>query len=351
MLVKIANNNTGPTVINVNALPSKKVFANTGGDLLPHDVLAGMVVLLVYDGTNFVIQPNPTIVSPVTVNIPSTQFNTPNSFIQALARKTISTNGSVTMQLAAGIYAPINFFHSSSGQITIKGTMIGPAPTLASFSMNGADAATRASDGAFNVAMLRGKYGTEIQVPQTTTGGTGVLVNSGNPNIQDILITCGVHAIGYETYGVQLEACTCINVAVWGCHGGFLSQEKAIVCLNCWAVTCWSGFTSENAGNVQMGTTTGVGNGAIGCDVYGYYASGGSALIANNCYARCNGTYGFAVTDGSTIESTSLDANFNGVTDLYASNQSIIHMNVWVYGTASPSPGFVGNNNAIIVRP
>jgi hypothetical protein len=50
-LVKIANTNTGPTTINVNANTNLPVRANGHGALAPGDIVAGDVKLFVYDGT------------------------------------------------------------------------------------------------------------------------------------------------------------------------------------------------------------------------------------------------------------------------------------------------------------
>jgi hypothetical protein len=58
LLVKVANTNTGPTVINVNAIVNIPVKANGHGALVPNDIAAGDVKLFVYDGTSFWITPN-----------------------------------------------------------------------------------------------------------------------------------------------------------------------------------------------------------------------------------------------------------------------------------------------------
>jgi len=51
--VLCANNNSGPTTINVNSLGNRPVVRSNGAQLEPDDIRAGQVVLLVDDGTRF----------------------------------------------------------------------------------------------------------------------------------------------------------------------------------------------------------------------------------------------------------------------------------------------------------
>jgi hypothetical protein len=51
--VLVKNNNTGATTINVNTLGNKPVTRANGGQLEPDDIRAGMIALLVDDGTRF----------------------------------------------------------------------------------------------------------------------------------------------------------------------------------------------------------------------------------------------------------------------------------------------------------
>lgn len=53
VLVKIANKNTGASTININALGAKSIKNVDGTGLVAGQLIAGAVVLLVYDGTNF----------------------------------------------------------------------------------------------------------------------------------------------------------------------------------------------------------------------------------------------------------------------------------------------------------
>jgi len=55
--VKVANTNTGATTINVNSLGAKTIKKGGGAtDLVAGDIVAGQVISLEYDGTNFQLQ-------------------------------------------------------------------------------------------------------------------------------------------------------------------------------------------------------------------------------------------------------------------------------------------------------
>lgn len=55
VMLKIANTNTGPSVVNVNALGNKSIKNTDGSDPAPSALLQGALVCLQYDGTNFQI--------------------------------------------------------------------------------------------------------------------------------------------------------------------------------------------------------------------------------------------------------------------------------------------------------
>lgn len=344
ILVKIANSNVGPTTINVNALAPVILKATAGGDLLPHDLIAGSVVLMIYDGVNFQITPNNTIVSDVTVNIPSTQFNTPAIFLEAIKRKFIGPSATVTMQLGIGIFVPFAVTHPSSNRIAIKGTMLAAAPTLGNFSMTGSTAAQRSADANFNINMLRSRYGTDIRVP--TTGGIGIQVIGGTkPRISDLLISCGNTTA--LTYGVFDESASCVNVAVWGCRGGIgANGNGVIVCANCWVSACYQGFFAAHGGNIQIG---GAANGVVGCDNAGLIAQAGAYILAANMASRCHGGYGFCAIDQSLIEGSTVDSLYNATTDIIATNMSEIRFQGYAASTSSPAANTTGNNGSIFL--
>lgn len=55
VLFKAANTNTGASTINVNSLGTKNILRKGGGSLEAGDILANALILLVYDGTQFLL--------------------------------------------------------------------------------------------------------------------------------------------------------------------------------------------------------------------------------------------------------------------------------------------------------
>lgn len=343
ILVKVINFNTGPTVINVNALTGIPVKAQGGGDLLPYDVLAGSVFLFVYDGTSFYVNPNPTIEGDITINVPSTQFNTPLSVFTQLKRKLIGPTVSVKIKLAIGVYDPFTIEHPSSGRLRIEGTMKPgmTGPTLGNFQMSGNDAGSRANDAAANIAMLRARYGTEVRAPSGFQG-TCIGVAAGvAPVIADILCTATNY---YQTNcnGIGYNKCTLTNCSVTFCYSGIYANAAGnITATNCWACGCRFGLTAGAAG--ALGVT---GGGALGNE-FGYTASGMSLISCGSTYARFNGVFGYSAGSGSTCGLSAADGLANGSFDCYASLQSVVTVNGG-FGSFSPALNTEGNMNSIM---
>jgi hypothetical protein len=343
-LVKIANTNTGPTQININALPAINVYAQGGGALLPYDILAGSVFLFIYDGTNVYIVPNPTIDGNVTLNVPTTQFNTPAAVFNALSRKSIRTGVIVTVQLASGVYAPFTIDHPDNNKITVQGTMIGSAPTFSNFAQSGPSASQRASDGATNLTMLRSRYGTEIRLPAGVNNNTyGISVAQGvNPTVKDLLITSTTQ---YSGAGIGQSHLFGINIAIWGCWAGVQANaEGNHKYSNSWVCACEFGFDALAGGTIGAG-----GGGAFGCQHSGVIAQADGDFQGSNFYSRCNGLYGYACTNVSFLSLANSDGINNGSIDCYAGNVSLMTVQVNAV-TFSPSPGVAGNNLSMIIR-
>jgi hypothetical protein len=351
ILVKINNNNVAATKINVNTLtPVSVKCLDDGLDLLPDDIVKNGIYLMVFDGTTFYLKPTNIIVSNVTLNVPSTQFNTPTALLNVLERKIIGPTGFVIIQLGAGIFAPFAVNHPSANGIQIKGTMIGAAPTSGNFSASGTSAASRAADAAFNLSMLRARYGTEIQVPPS--GGIGIHVGHGTlPGLVDLLITTGNSpSTGPQTFGVYDNSVSCQNVSVWGCRGGFVANPNGnIGCFGCFASSCYFGFMAEHGGSFGMQNNGSQDNGAFGCDNAGFTAQAGSYMLLNTVTSKGNGYYGFACTDMSTMVTANVVINTNGSQDIIAVNMSEINISGGSLGYTSPAPNTFGNNGSLFV--
>ncbi len=351
ILVKVAHNNSAATIINCNSLSAVTLKAQSGGDLLPEDVVAGGVMLMVYDGTNFIITPNLVIHNNYTINVPTTQFNPPESAIDALQRKMIVPGALITIKLGIGIFAPFKFHHPSANSVKIQGTMRGANPTIGMMARNGSSAATRNADAHYNLAQLRACYGTEIQVP--SGGGIGIETLSGPYlYLADLLITDPNASYNNNTQGVGASSVQCNNVACWGLHQGFSAGGIGLVALiNCWAIYCYYGFNSYHGGNISGDNSSSGGNqsGVLQCEIAGIYAAAKSYILLYEQYSQYNGVYGFLATDSSTIVGTSLSGTGNGYNDFAAMNMSELRAQGLFGATATPVPNVVGNNNSMII--
>jgi hypothetical protein len=340
ILVKVANTNSGPTQININAMAPINIFAQGGGSLLPCDILSGSVFMLVFDGTNFYVTPNPSIIGSFTIPVPSSQFNTPAAVFNALARKQIGPLGGITIQLASGQFAPFGISHPSCERILVTGTMIGSAPTWASFAQSGPSSAQRASDGAINLTMLRSRYGTEIVIP--SGGGNGIWVAEGTyPQVSNLLITAtkgSTNSNGIGNHQMSLN-----NVSVWGCYNGFIADPTGnIVANGCFACNCYWGFNSSSGGTFGIGAC-----GAFGCDNTGIVAGSQATFIISSTYSRCNGSYGYLAQSMSMMGLTGCDGVLNGSIDVYATGMSYMRVEVNA-NYFSPALNTFGNLNSII---
>jgi hypothetical protein len=342
ILVKIKNSNTSATKITINAMAPIDIFAVGGGSLLPQDILANGVFLFVYDGSAFYVIPNNTIDISATLNVPTTQFPTPKSVFVAIRRKLIGPDAVLTIQLATGVYDPFEIDHINSQKIVVKGTMVGAAPNWTSFAQSGPSAAQRSTDGAANLAGLRGRYGSEVRIPVGSPNPThGIYVTQGTfPTVMDLLIT----SMEYQrNNGIGDNQCLIYNVCVWGCYVGFISNATGnIICNSCFADACYYGFDS-----LAGGTIGAVYSGAFG-GVIGVAAEAAGYFQAYGHYSRCNGSFNYMCTAGSYLALTSSDGVLGGVIDLYCANQSFMMVEV-NYNTMSPPLFVEGNYNSMIV--
>lgn len=340
LLVKVANTNTAKTTIAVNALAPITIKTVGSEELMPHDILAGSVFLLVYDGTIFQVFPNSTINSDVIINVPTTQWPTPASVFEGLKRKLISPLATVTVKLGIGIFAPFQIYHANTERIKIQGTMLAAPPTMSNFAQSGPSGAQRSADASTNLVMLRSRYGTEVQIP-VGSGQIGIKVGTGSmPVVQDLFITS--LSFGQNT-GIGMNECTCINVATWGCYSGFyVNAAGTMLTSTCWASACSYGFIALHGGVINVN-----GGGAFGCTYNGISSQANSHCVAGTFYSRCNGDYGFQAANLSDMTLSNCDG-INNTLDIVAMQMSLIQ--VYVFAATSYSPAFnnFGNNNSLI---
>jgi hypothetical protein len=331
-LVKIANTNTGlaPVNLKVNALPGAPVVASDSGPCLPADLLVGDIVLFKYDGTKFIADTNPSILTSITIPVPSTAFPNTAAVWNALKRKNISPTATVTVKLATGIYLPFHIYHPNADRIVVQGTMIGPAPQISDFSTT--------SDSS-NITMLRSRYGTEVQVQAARDLGNSqfppfaVAISNfgpGRPLIQDMLITGTAVFPGQEVgvFAFNGSQIACNDVACWGIGGvGFDAMGGTISITGscCYATYCFMGFNSDNRG--LLATDTNVI--ALRNNYIGLIAQGGGVLYESEynppmSYSSYNGTYGAIANDFGNMSLTNHTSLGNGSQNYYTGPASFM---------------------------
>jgi hypothetical protein len=359
MAVKVANSNPGPISLFIDAMSMQKMLPNGGGGAiaLQGDVRAGDIVILFYDGSDFWFTPNPEITAPVTYSIgPSQNFESIDAAMVALRRKAIGGDGHVTLQLVPGVYnGPIAVAHPSLDRITVAGTMIGAAPAWNNFFATGNSSSSRSQDAANNIAMLRGRYGTEIVCPDFTGSAQvqGLVIESaGSPTFRDLLITglrkplsgSGVYNQSSITL-FQGYACTLINVAAWGLTAGFIAQTNSAMKLeNCFACACTGiGFYAQTG---AMGVES---CGAFGNQLTGMYANSGGIISGHYNVAMCNADYGFVANNSATMWMHYARVVSNAPRDLLAGGSALLGLqSPLAYGSSSPAIGVSGNGGGRI---
>jgi hypothetical protein len=373
LLVKIANTNTGSSVLRVNALSDKNIVPNGGAPLLQGDMQVGDVVLFIFDGTNFFITPNPFVTANFTMSVPGQYADVPAA-LAVLKRKSISPTATVTIQIQGGtsgnpyVINPFQINHANSDRITIKGTMLAGAPIAGNFAQTGQAPAQRAADSANNIVMLRGRYGTEIRVlsssPAAGVYAHGVQnVGPGSPTIQDMLIT-GPNFSGFSaSYAIgrwmgvrvdQAQSIRCINVACWGLDNGYYGGSGILSATNCSACGLFGSgfFLTGGGGSFSLGGPGGcisVGNAAHGCFV------NQNAFMGVTATCSCNGISGATAADCSELTFAAALAQNNGYPTVLDLNAVTLSEIVVIAGSgfvvASPLPNTYGNGYSVIVVP
>jgi hypothetical protein len=364
IMVKIANTNTSFANINVNGLGLKAIYAQGGSPnwpLLPSDLVAGDVLVFVYDGTRFWIYANTILNQNITFTVSSnTAFN---ELFVALGRKRILANVTVTIMLATGIYTPLKTEHPNADRINVQGTMLAALPSFGDFYHTGPGSAQRATDSANNIAMLRSRYGTEVQISNTSLLIPGLQhIGGGQITFTNILVTgsnvyvgAGRDAIVGVAPGFG-AALNCVGVTVWGTGSfGFMAAGGDVFCTNCFAANNWtSGFLTRSGGRLTIQA----------CGVYGNAETGvecgqAQALLTSRigvpglseipgCQIMANGQNGLKAQVLASITTTNGTTITGNTNDIYAGYMSMVHLSSSTFGTTTPPTFVVGNNNSII---
>jgi len=376
ILVKVANTNTGATAIKVNALPNAVVYprgdtpsnppyppAVAPAPCVHSDMVAGDVVLFVYDGTAWWITPDPVIVADGTINVPA-QYATPALALAALKRKLIAPTATVTIRLAAGVYQPFTVNHPNADRISIVGTMLAAAPAIGDFTGTGNSAAARAADTNSNLAMLRTRYGTEVRFTSTTIGIQ--CLSALAPTISDMLLVgdgtpvpttpggsagvsegagCGIYI---ATAMGMFQRLVAINVAVCSASYAAFYGGGEVRLVNCWGI-------GSRVFNMVATATSKIfwnGGGCQSADNHGVVANMNSGVLVFGCTVRYNGGAGVCSNDNSYLLFSGSTSLGNVAADVYALICSCIKTFQSTFATSSPAASptpVVGNYNSLII--
>lgn len=399
--IKIATTNTGPVTLNVNALGAVPVVRGVGDPLDAGDLVAGDVATFVYDGAAFRYSAASNVINSAitkTVYGAGADFVDLNAAMAWLARRRISTSGSVTLQIQSGQHissSPQYLSHPDGARISVVGGRSGAIPAYTAYARNGNSSGQRATDAAANLTMLRGVYSRELRF----TGSQGLVVSGQWGALTDILVTGdrtsgnnglsisgrvidvnGVVCHGFGNYGITVnqsgyaQLSNCAAVYAGGLGGIVADDGGTIVTVNSCVITgCdQNGMYAVNGGALRVfsGLFTSACNGA-----QGFNATGGGLMnaTAGTVRSEINFAAGFLATGGSRINVPTPYAGGNGI-GFYADQQSLIYAagangtgntnGFSSYGgsyiintgstltgaSTSPAVNVVGNNNSYILN-
>lgn len=336
--VKAANTNTGAATLNPNALGAAAIVHQDGTALNAGDIQAGGVLLLAFDGTHWQLVSSGDLLIDTavtfTVHGGGANFTDLNAAAEYLSRYTITHNGQVTLQLAAGVFTytatMVYLDHPQNHRILILGaTMLAAVGTT--------DSSYVAST-ATNMTYLRTKFATELHF----TGGAGMEVNGIGLNALDgILIT------GDGTTSATLDG---QGLAFTGTYSGTRNTVLGTTHANGLAVCGFGGYgiTVISGGAVVFPWTAPII--VIGNVNFGMTANARSLFYSNgNIIAFGNGVNGVTISQGSTLWcAATIYAENNGSTGVVANNMGFILASGFATSTLSPALNTVGNNNSLI---
>ena len=369
-MVKIANTNNSSTGnINVNGLGNKPIFAqgcNANWPLLPGDIQAGDVLIFTYDGTRFWIYGNPAVNEAVSLNC-STVAQVRDLF-SALGRKKISNIGAVSIQLAIGVYQPpydsnhaiITTYHPNADRIWLVGTMKAgqvPPDDAGAFQRTGASAAARANDAAYNIQMLRSRYGTEFRLDGTVGSRAILAIGPGQINLQNILITGSNYAVIAEVgFSSNPGWMTIVGCSTWGLGdvGYAVYGGGYVYCVKCHACAGSSrGFAATGSSQLTLMGGSSEGNAQHGVEIsHGARMSSDAtdqATVSLGFNCSNNGIYGISAQSGFAYVTRGTIIS-NGSTDMFAWNMGTVAQYLGAIGSVSPYWGNEGNLNSIAIN-
>ena len=117
--IKVAATNTGATTININGLGAKNLFV-LGSAASADDVVAGTVIRVLYDGTQFNLLDPIYKFSKVTINASGGSVNTPNTNADDLVISSGASNAGISIMTSSTGIGRINFGDSDDDVASIS---------------------------------------------------------------------------------------------------------------------------------------------------------------------------------------------------------------------------------------
>lgn len=302
--LKITAANTAAPTLNLNGLGAVNII-DTAGEA--PSFATGDIATLIYNGAAFLYAPPAlTITSAITKTVygAGADFTDLNAAMAWLSRRRISVSGSVTLQIQAGQHVSStrqNLSHPDGERIFINGGRSAAIPPYTSYARNGNSSGQRATDGAANLAMLRGIYTRELRF----TGASGIVINGQWGGITDLLIT-GDRTAGENGLSIsgRIMAVTGVAVHGFGNYGITVNQSGFAQLDNCAAVYCagLGGMTVDDSGTIVTVNSCVV----VGCDQNGIYTVNGGRLrvFSGLCTSACHVLQGFNATGGGLINAS-----------------------------------------------
>ncbi|MBE7204869.1 MAG: hypothetical protein INR70_44700 [Parafilimonas terrae] len=327
VFVKLNQDITGATSLNLDGLGARQIYHSGGGQLFKGDYRKGDVIELrgSADGTSF------TACTPVsqfiidTATIKTAHGVSPDfsDLIQAatwLSRRRIALSGNVAFNLpnATGasklVYAAdIVLDHPDLARVTVNGQpLAGSVPAPGGFTITGYGAGNRIADTAVNLATLRGIFQTEIAF----TGGKGIKIN-GPVLIGNLLVTSdGVSGAGLaatDTIIAYGSGSTLSNVwtAGSGYRGICCSQGSMTLKGSCGAIGSASDGISAERGAViyVQGSAVALSSGARGIRGFLNGQVLSADLVTSALAAYGNASDGIAALSGGGVQAASPSAS------------------------------------------
>jgi len=285
--------------------------------------------------------------------VPSTQFPNMANIFNQLGRKRIPPNVTLTIQMGVGQFPQITTYHVDSDRIQVVGTMLAAMPSFGDFAKTGNSATARAADSATNIAMLRTRFGTEIQF---TNAQLFALQHTGPGRITyaQLLLT-GQNVYAGASYGAVCAvapphggAVFMNNCAVWGSGSfGICAIEGTLDASNVFVCGCWThGVYAHTRGG---GAWTNCGT--YGNAWYGLAVESNAVFTSSAIQSQMNGQYGLYANSGGVLWLAGSLATGNATLDAYAAGNGIINANQSSsLGTSSPPANSgPGNNGGVVL--